>query len=91
MNVLIIGGAGFVGSNLVRWLLAHRKDWLITNLDSLTYAGNLENLADIRDNPAYQFVKGDIADPAVARPRARGESRVRVGADGAISLGARKG
>lgn len=62
-NVVITGGCGFIGSNLIRWLLEHRKDWNIINLDKLTYAGNLENLAGIQST-RYQFVHGDITDKA---------------------------
>lgn len=61
MNVLITGGAGFIGSHLVKWML-NRYDYKIINFDLLTYAGNLENLRDIEDHPNYQFVKGDIRD-----------------------------
>lgn len=60
-KVVITGGCGFIGSNLIRWALANRKDWQIINLDKLTYAGNLENLAGIND-PHYHFVQGDITD-----------------------------
>lgn len=62
MNLLVTGGAGFIGSNFIRyWIQNHPKD-KITNLDLLTYAGNLENLASIQDSPHYNFVKGDICD-----------------------------
>jgi dTDP-glucose 4,6-dehydratase len=61
-TLLVTGGAGFIGSNFVRHILKEHPDWEITNLDKLTYAGNLENLKDIQDRPGYRFVKGDIAD-----------------------------
>jgi dTDP-glucose 4,6-dehydratase len=62
MNVLITGGSGFIGSNLVRLVLAERPGWRVVNLDKLTYAGNAENLADLEGNPRYRFVRGDIAN-----------------------------
>ncbi len=62
MNVLLTGGCGFIGSNLVRLLLAERPDWRIVNLDKLTYAGNAENLADLAGNPRFRFVRGDICN-----------------------------
>jgi dTDP-glucose 4,6-dehydratase len=62
MKILITGGAGFIGSNYVRLVLAEHPDDEVVNLDALTYAGNLENLADHEDNPRYTFVKADIAD-----------------------------
>lgn len=66
MKLLITGGAGFIGSNFIRCLIgagkAWRPDWEIINLDKLTYAGNLENLADISRQHNYQFIKGDICD-----------------------------
>ena len=61
-NVLVTGGAGFIGSNFVRTLLRERGDIRIVNFDKLTYAGNLENLSDIRQEPRYTFVRGDICD-----------------------------
>ncbi len=64
MHVLVTGGAGFIGSNLVRLLVAERADWRVVNLDNLTYAGNAENLADLAGNPRYRFVRGDICDGA---------------------------
>ncbi len=62
MNVLVTGGAGFIGSNLVRWLRAERPQWRVVNLDKLTYAGNLENLAGVEDGARYRFVRGDICE-----------------------------
>ena len=60
--VLVTGGAGFIGSNLVRLLLRERPEWTVVNLDKLTYAGNAESLADLRDDPRHVFVRGDIAN-----------------------------
>jgi dTDP-glucose 4,6-dehydratase len=68
LNVLVTGGAGFIGSNFVRHALASHPDWRVTTLDKLTYAGRLENLKDAIDHPRHEFVKGDVADPAVAGP-----------------------
>ena len=62
MNILITGGCGFIGSNFVRYMLEEHPEHKIINLDKLTYAGNLENLADVADNPNYAFVKADICD-----------------------------
>ena len=62
MKVLVTGGAGFIGSNFIRYALRNHPDWYVTNLDKLTYAGNLENLRDIERSPRYSFIKGDIAD-----------------------------
>ncbi|OJE01235.1 dTDP-glucose 4,6-dehydratase [Bacillus cereus] len=62
MKVLVTGGAGFIGSNFVRYMVKKYPEYNIVNLDSLTYAGNLENLKDIEKLSNYKFVKGDIAD-----------------------------
>ena len=59
---LVTGGAGFIGSNYIRYLLKKHKDVEIINLDKLTYAGNLDNLKDIEENSRYTFIKGDICD-----------------------------
>ena len=61
-NILITGGAGFIGSHVVRLFVNKYPDYHIVNLDKLTYAGNLANLKDIEDRPNYTFIKADIAD-----------------------------
>lgn len=68
VDVLVTGGAGFIGSNFVRFAISAHTDWRITTLDKLTYAGRLENLQGLLEHPRHEFVKGDIADPAVAGP-----------------------
>jgi dTDP-glucose 4,6-dehydratase len=68
VKVLVTGGAGFIGSNFVRHALAVHADWRVTTLDKLTYAGRLENLKGVLDDPRHTFVKGDVADPDVAAP-----------------------
>jgi dTDP-glucose 4,6-dehydratase len=68
VDVLVTGGAGFIGSNFVRFALARHPDWQITTLDKLTYAGRLENLAEVMEHPRHAFVHGDVADQAVAAP-----------------------
>jgi len=62
MKILVTGGAGFIGSNFIRHILSVHPEHSVINLDKLTYAGNLENLKDVEDQPNYQFVKGDICD-----------------------------
>ncbi|MBZ4401331.1 dTDP-glucose 4,6-dehydratase [Myxococcus sp. AS-1-15] len=62
MNVMVTGGCGFIGSNLVRYLRRERPDWTVLNLDQLTYAGNLENLSDLEGDPRHVFVRGDIGN-----------------------------
>lgn len=61
MKLFVTGGAGFIGSNFVRHMLAAHRDIHIVNLDALTYAGNLENLSDVETDPRYVFVRGDIS------------------------------
>lgn len=67
MKVLVTGGAGFIGSNFIRYALKEHTDWQIINLDKLTYTGNLENLRDVEEDTRYHFVKGDIADAKLVR------------------------
>ena len=68
MRLLVTGGAGFMGSNFIRYILAKYPDYEVINLDKLTYAGNLENVRDLEHNPRYTFVQGDIADEAALEP-----------------------
>jgi dTDP-glucose 4,6-dehydratase len=63
-NILVTGGAGFIGSNFAVYLLDKYPDYNIVVYDKLTYAGNLDNLLEVSDDPRYYFVKGDIGDPA---------------------------
>jgi len=62
MKLLVTGGAGFIGSNFLHYILKKHSDYQVINLDSLTYCGNLENLKDIEKDERYRFVKGDICD-----------------------------
>ena len=61
-NILITGGAGFIGSNFISYFLERNKDVSVINLDKLTYAGNLNNLKEVENHPRYKFIKGDICD-----------------------------
>lgn len=61
-NALITGGAGFIGSNFIKRMVKAHPNWTFVNVDALTYAGNLENLKDIEDNPKHTFIKGDITN-----------------------------
>jgi dTDP-glucose 4,6-dehydratase len=75
VKILVTGGAGFIGSNYVRHVLAHTDD-AVTVYDSLTYAGNLSTLRDVDDDPRYRFVKGNICDPATLEDAMRGHDAV---------------
>jgi dTDP-glucose 4,6-dehydratase len=61
-NILVTGGAGFIGSNFVRYMLRQHPDYRLVVYDKLTYAGNVSSLLDVHDDPRYRFVRGDIAD-----------------------------
>jgi dTDP-glucose 4,6-dehydratase len=76
MKILVTGGAGFIGSNYVRHVLAAHPGDAVVNLDKLTYAGNLENLRDVEHDPRYRFVHGDICDGARVREAMRGVDAV---------------
>jgi dTDP-glucose 4,6-dehydratase len=65
MKLLVTGGAGFIGSNYIKYALSAHSDCHIINFDKLTYAGNLENLSDVESSPRYTFVKGDICDSSL--------------------------
>lgn len=67
MKLLVTGGAGFIGSCFVRDILKKYNDYQVINLDALTYAGNIENLDDVKDNPNYRFVHGNICDKKLAK------------------------
>ncbi len=82
MRLIVTGGAGFIGSDFIRYVLQARPDYRVVNFDALTYAGNLENLAQVADNPRYQFVRGDIADPEHVR------ALLEAGADAIINFAA---
>jgi dTDP-glucose 4,6-dehydratase len=71
VEVLVTGGAGFIGSNFVRYALRTHPDWRVTTLDKLTYCGRLENLQDVMADPRHRFVKGDIGDELVSAPLVR--------------------
>jgi len=64
-TILVTGGAGFIGSNFIHFMLQNYKSCKIINLDKLTYAGNPDNLKDIEDDPRYEFIQGDIRDKEI--------------------------
>jgi dTDP-glucose 4,6-dehydratase len=76
MKMFVTGGAGFIGSNFIRHVLALDKGYRIVNYDKLTYAGNLANLESVAGNPNYSFVRGDICDAAAVEEALRGCSAV---------------
>ena len=75
MKLVVTGGAGFVGSNLIRLLLEETR-FNVVNVDLLTYAGNRENVADLEGHPRYRFVHGDICDGGLAGELASGAAAV---------------
>ncbi len=81
MKLLVTGGCGFIGSNFIKWLLGARGDISVTNLDALTYAGNLENLKELEREARYRFVKGSIGDAKVV-------DELVAGVDGVINFAA---
>jgi dTDP-glucose 4,6-dehydratase len=76
VRLLVTGGAGFIGSNFIRHVLAAHAEDSVVNLDKLTYAGNLHNLADVAGDPRYRFVHGDICDGKLVRDIVRGVDAV---------------
>jgi len=66
-TILVTGGAGFIGSHFIRMVLLRHPSTRVVNLDKLTYAGNLDNLSDVQDDPRYEFILGDIRDKALVR------------------------
>ena len=72
MKILVTGGAGFIGSNFIRHVLATRPEISLVNYDKLTYAGNLANLEEVANHPKYRFIKGDICDASEVEAAMRG-------------------
>ena len=82
MKILVTGGAGFIGSHFIKYVLQQKEVKKIINLDKLTYAGNLSTLREVEKNTSYEFVKGDIADPQVV------ESIFQKGVDAVVNFAA---
>ena len=76
MKILVTGGAGFIGTNFIKYWLKYHPEDSIVNLDKLTYAGNLENLTDVEDLPNYKFVRGDICDGKLVGELMEGQDMV---------------
>jgi len=76
MKLLVTGGAGFIGSNFIHYWLKKYPNDMITNLDALTYAGNLENLRDLENNKNYKFIKGDICDENLVNEVVKGRDLI---------------
>lgn len=76
MKILVTGGAGFIGSNFIIYMMNKYPDYEIVNLDKLTYAGNLENLKSVENNPKYTFIKGDICDREIVKRAMEGSDAV---------------
>lgn len=72
MNLFVTGGAGFIGSNFIGYVLSLGKGYRVSNFDKLTYAGNLDNLRPVENDPCYRFVKGDICDATAVTEAMRG-------------------
>jgi len=72
MKILVTGGAGFIGSNFIIYMMDKYPNYEIVNLDKLTYAGNLENLKEVEGNPNYTFIHGDICDKKIVRHAMKG-------------------
>jgi dTDP-glucose 4,6-dehydratase len=72
MKILVTGGAGFIGSNFIRYVLAARRNYELVNYDKLTYAGNLANLTEVARDPNYRFIKGDVCDATALERAMRG-------------------
>jgi dTDP-glucose 4,6-dehydratase len=82
MKILVTGGCGFIGSNFIRYFLKSHPNYILINLDKLTYAGNLENLSDLSHSPHYHFIRGDIAEAS------RVEELINKGVDAIINFAA---